>query len=72
MVSEAVGSVFDGIVPYGLYELGMFGVMVALGVGEGIALTITIMTRAITLILTILTGYWPYNKTITAKNHGKS
>ena len=66
MVGEAIGSVFDGIVPYGLYELGMAGVMVALlGVDDlGVAAIITVMTRVATLLFTIATGYWPYNKTI--------
>jgi uncharacterized membrane protein YbhN (UPF0104 family) len=64
MVGEAIGSVFDGIVPYGLYELGMTGVMVALGIDFGTATIVTIMTRVATLLFTIATGYWPYNKTI--------
>lgn len=64
MIGEAIGSVFDGIVPYGLYELGMTGVMVALGVDIGTAGIIVVMTRVATLLFTIATGCWPYNKAI--------
>lgn len=64
VVGEAIGSVFDGIVPYGLYELGMAGVMIALGVDFSTATIITVMTRAITLVFTIITGTVPYYKTI--------
>ncbi len=60
MVGETIGSVFDGIVPYGLYELGMAGVMIALGVDFSTATIITVMTRALTLIFTIITGAIPY------------
>ena len=59
MVGEAIGSVFDGIVPYGPYELGMAGVM---------GLIIVVMARALSLIFTIATGYWPYNQVIRGKN----
>ncbi|MBR2836940.1 flippase-like domain-containing protein [Candidatus Saccharibacteria bacterium] len=68
LVGEAIGSVFDGIVPYGLYELGMAGVMIALGVDFPTATIVTVMTRVITLLLTILTGTVPYYKVIRGKN----
>ena len=64
MVGEAIGSVFDGIVPYGLYELGMAGVMVALGIDIPTATIIVVMTRVATLLFTILTGLIPYRKTL--------
>lgn len=64
MVGEAIGSVFDGIVPYGLYELGMAGVMIALGVDFPTATIVTVMTRVITLMFTIISGSWPYYKAI--------
>ncbi|MBQ6593465.1 flippase-like domain-containing protein [Candidatus Saccharibacteria bacterium] len=73
MVGEAIGSVFDGIVPYGPYELGMAGVMgLLLGGSEeavAISLIITVMARALSLIFTIATGYWPYNQAIRGKNN---
>lgn len=68
MVGEAIGSVFDGIVPYGLYELGMAGVMIALGVDFAAATIVTVMTRVITLVFTIISGSYPYYKAI--KNKG--
>lgn len=68
MVGEAIGSVFDGIVPYGLYELGMAGVMIALGVDFPTATIITVMTRVITLVFTIVSGSVPYYKAIKGKN----
>lgn len=71
MVGEAIGSVFDGIVPYGLYELGMAGVMIALGVDFPTATIITVMTRVITLLFTIVSGAWPYYKAIQGKKNGK-
>ena len=71
MVGEAIGSVFDGIVPYGLYELGMAGVMIALGVPAPEALIITVMTRAITLIFTIVSGAIPYAKAIRGQKHAE-
>lgn len=71
MVGEAIGSVFDGIVPYGLYELGMAGVMIALGVDFPTATIITVMTRVITLVFTIAFGAWPYYKAIQGKKNGK-
>ena len=64
MVGEAIGSVFDGIVPYGLYELGMAGVMIALGVDFPTATIVTVMTRVITLVFTIASGSYPYYKAI--------
>ena len=71
MVGEAIGSVFDGIVPYGLYELGMAGVMIALGVDFPTATIITVMTRVITLVFTIASGAWPYYKAIQGKKNEK-
>ena len=67
MVGEAIGSVFDGIVPYGLYELGMAGVMIALGVDFATATIVTVMTRVITLVFTIISGSYPYYKAIENK-----
>ena len=67
MVGEAIGSVFDGIVPYGLYELGMAGVMIALGVDFPTATIVTVMTRVITLLFTIVTGTVPYYKVIKGR-----
>ena len=69
MVGEAIGSVFDGIVPYGLYELGMTGVMIALGVDFPTATIITVMTRVFTLLFTIASGSIPYYKAIRGKDH---
>jgi len=70
MVGEAIGSVFDGIVPYGLYELGMAGVMIALGVDFPTATIVTVMTRVITLLFTIISGSVPYYKAIQRKKNG--
>ena len=67
MVGEAIGSVFDGIVPYGLYELGMAGVMIALGVDFPTATIVTVMTRVMTLVFTIVSGSVPYYKAIRGK-----
>lgn len=67
LVGEAIGSVFDGIVPYGLYELGMAGVMIALGVDFPTATIVTVMTRVFTLLFTIITGTWPYYQVIRGK-----
>lgn len=68
MVGEAIGSVFDGIVPYGLYELGMAGVMIALGVDFPTATIVTVMTRVITLFFTLVSGPIPYYKAIRGKH----
>lgn len=68
MVGEAIGSVFDGIVPYGLYELGMAGVMIALGVDFPTATIVTVMTRVITLLFTIASGSYPYYEAIRSKD----
>ena len=68
LVGEAIGSVFDGIVPYGLYELGMAGVMIALGVDFS---TATIVTRVFTLLFTIITGTGPYYRVIGGKKDGR-
>ncbi len=70
MVGEAIGSVFDGIVPYGLYELSMAGVMIALGVDFPTATIITVMTRVIILLFTISAGSVPYYKAIKEKDNG--
>lgn len=64
MVGEAIGSVFDGITPYGLYEIGMAGVMVVLGIDLPTATIIVVMTRVAVLLFTIVTGAIPYNKTL--------
>lgn len=68
MVGEAIGSVFDGIVPYGPYELGMSGVMSLLlgGSEEAVAISLitVVMARALSLIFTIGTGWWPYQQAI--------
>lgn len=64
MIGEAIGSVFDGIVPYGLYELGMAGVMIALGIDFATASIVTVMTRVIILLFTIISGYLPYRRAI--------
>lgn len=71
MVGEAIGSVFDGIVPYGLYELGMAGVMIALGVDFPTATIVTVMTRVFTLLFTIISGSWPYYEAIKGKQSGE-
>ena len=64
MVGEAVGSVFDGIVQYGLYELGMIGVMTALLGPQpdalNTAVAVTVITRVITLVFGIVSGVVPY------------
>ena len=76
MVGEAIGSVFDGIVPYGPYELGMSGVMGLLlgGTEDAIAVSLitVVMARALSLMFTIATGYWPYQQVIRGKEDGKS
>ena len=69
MVGEAIGSVFDGIVPYGLYELGMAGVMIALGVDFPTATIVTVMTRVITLLFTIASGSYPYYEAMRGKHY---
>lgn len=69
MVGEAIGSVFDGIVPYGLYELGMAGVMIALGVDFPTATIVTVMTRVITLVFTVVSGVVPYYKAMKGKQN---
>ncbi|MBR0424373.1 flippase-like domain-containing protein [Candidatus Saccharibacteria bacterium] len=72
MVGEAIGSVFDGIVPYGPYELGMSGVMSLLlgGTEEAVAISliVVVMARALSLIFTIGTGWWPYQQAIRKKS----
>ena len=74
MVGEAIGSVFDGIVPYGPYELGMSGVMSLLlgGTEEAVAISliVVVMARALSLMFTIGTGWWPYQQAIRKKDNG--
>ena len=69
MIGEAIGSVFDGIIPYGLYELGMAGVMIAMGVDFATATIVTVMTRIVTLLFTIVSGSVPYYKAIRGKRN---
>lgn len=68
LIGEAIGSVFGGIVPYGLSELGMAGVMIALGVDFPTATIITVMTSVFTLLFTIITGTGLYYKAIRGKS----
>lgn len=65
MVGEAIGSVAGAVMPYGLYELGMAGVMVALGVPVVTAGAVVVMTRVIVLAGTILSGYGFYQYAIS-------
>ncbi len=65
MIGEAIGSVMGAIVPYGLYELGMAGIMVSLGVPIALAGTVVLMTRVIVLSSTILSGYGFYQHSIS-------
>lgn len=65
MIGEAIGSVMGALVPYGLYELGMAGVMVSLGVPISLATTVVLMTRVIVLASTIVSGYGFYQHSIS-------
>ncbi|MBQ6510395.1 flippase-like domain-containing protein [Candidatus Saccharibacteria bacterium] len=65
MIGEAIGSVLGAIIPYGLYELGMAGIMSQLGVELALAGTIVVMTRVIVLGSTILSGYGFYQNAIS-------
>lgn len=65
MIGEAIGSVMGAFVPYGLYELGMAGIMVTLGVPLSVATTVVLMTRVIVLGSTILSGYGFYQHSIS-------
>ncbi len=65
MIGEAIGSVLGAIIPYGLYELGMAGIMSQLGVELSLAGTIVVMTRVIVLGSTILSGYGFYQNAIS-------
>lgn len=65
MIGEAIGSVMGAVVPYGLYELGMAGIMVSLGVSISLATTIVLMTRVIVLASTIVSGYGFYQHSIS-------
>ena len=71
MVGEAVGSVFDGIVPYGLYEIGMAGVITALLGSQpnalNTAVAVTVITRVLTLVFTIVSGIVPYYQALGRK-----
>lgn len=65
MIGEAIGSVMGAIVPYGLYELGMVGIMASLGVDAGLAALVVLMTRVIVLASTIISGYGFYQHSIS-------
>lgn len=65
MIGEAIGSVMGAIVPYGLYELGMVGIMVSLGVDAGLSALVVLMTRVIVLASTIVSGYGFYQHSIS-------
>lgn len=65
MIGEAIGSAVGSIMPYGLYELGMTGVMVALGVPVITAGAVVVMTRVVVLAGTILSGYGFYQYAIS-------
>lgn len=65
MIGEAIGSVMGAIVPYGLYELGMVGIMTSLGVDAGLAALVVLMTRVIVLASTIISGYGFYQHSIS-------
>ncbi len=65
MIGEAIGSVMGSIVPYGLYELGMAGVMVTLGVPIYLATTVVLLTRVIVLASTVVSGYGFYQHSIS-------
>lgn len=65
MIGEAIGSVMGAVVPYGLYELGMAGIMVSLGVPISLATTVVLMTRVIVLASTIVSGYGFYQHSIS-------
>lgn len=65
MIGEAIGSVMGAIIPYGLYELGMVGIMASLGVDGGLAALVVLMTRVIVLASTIISGYGFYQHSIS-------
>ena len=65
MIGEAIGSTIGAIVPYGIYELGMIGVMASLGVDTGFATLVVLMTRVIVLGSTIVSGYGFYQHSIS-------
>lgn len=65
MIGEAIGSVMGAIVPYGLYELGMVGIMATLGVDAGLSALVVLMTRVIVLASTIISGYGFYQHSIS-------
>lgn len=65
MIGEAIGSIVGSIVPYGLYELGMVGIMASLGVDAGLSALVVLMTRVIVLASTIVSGYGFYQHSIS-------
>ena len=65
MVGEAIGSVLGAVVPYGFYELGMAGIMIALGVDPSLAGLVVVMTRVVVLGSTVITGYGFYQYAIS-------
>lgn len=65
MIGEAIGSVVGSIVPYGLYELGMGGIMVSLGVPFNEASIVVLATRVLVLASTIVSGYGFYQHSIS-------
>lgn len=65
MIGEAIGSVMGAIAPYGLYELGMVGIMASLGIDAGLAALVVLMTRVIVLASTIVSGYGFYQHSIS-------
>ena len=65
MIGEAIGSVMGAIIPYGLYELGMVGIMASLGVDAGLSALVVLMTRVIVLASTIMSGYGFYQHSIS-------
>lgn len=65
MIGEAIGSVMGAIVPYGLYELGMGGIMVTLGVPFEVATPVVLITRVVVLLSTIISGYGFYQHSIS-------
>jgi len=65
MIGEAIGSVMGAIIPYGLYELGMVGIMASLGVDAGLSALVVLMTRVIVLASTIISGYGFYQHSIS-------
>lgn len=63
LIGEAIGSVLGTIFPIGPYEIGMVGVMNALGVSD--ALSIVCIARVLVLATTIVSGYGFYQNAIS-------